>query len=69
VAFSRSGLCSLPSGVFACLSGLARFLVPGLYEVVQYTLSPRLSDTARLCALVKRTFCCLTLLLSLQLSL
>jgi len=26
----------LPSGVFACLSGWAQFLVPGLYEVIQY---------------------------------
>ena len=39
MAFSRSGLCSLTSEVFAWLSVLARFLVPGLYEVIQYTLS------------------------------
>jgi hypothetical protein len=69
MAFSLSGLCSLPSGVLACLSGLARFLVPGLYEVVQHTLPPRLSDTARRCGLVKHTFYCLTFYLSLQLSL
>ena len=39
MVLSRSGLCFLPSGVFAWLSVLARFLVPGLYEVIQYTLS------------------------------
>ena len=33
------GLVFLPSGVFACLHGLARFLVPGLYEVIQYIIS------------------------------
>ena len=36
VAFSRSGLCSVPSWFFACLFGLARFLVPGLCEMLQY---------------------------------
>ena len=39
MASSRSGLCFLPSGFFACLSGLARFLVPGLHELIQYTPS------------------------------
>jgi len=39
VVLSRSGLTSLPSWFFAWLSGLARFLLPGLYEVILYTLS------------------------------
>ena len=39
MVFSRPGLCFLSSGVFACLSGLARFLVRGLYEVIHYILS------------------------------
>ena len=28
----------LPSGGFACLSGLAQFLIPGLHEVIQYII-------------------------------
>ena len=35
----RSGLlCPPPSGIFVCSSGSDRFFVPGLYEVIQYTL-------------------------------
>ena len=45
MAFSLSGLCSLPSGVLACLSGLAWFLVPGLHEVIQHTPSRRMLAT------------------------
>jgi hypothetical protein len=39
VVLSRSGLCFFSFGVFACLPGLARFLVSGLYEIIQYIIS------------------------------
>ena len=40
VGFSRSGLWSFPVlGVFACLSVWFGRMIPGLYEVIQYTLS------------------------------
>jgi hypothetical protein len=39
VVLLRSGLlCPPPSGIFVCSSGSDRFFVPGLYEVIQYTL-------------------------------
>jgi hypothetical protein len=38
--FSRSGSWSFPVlGGFACLSSWLGCMIPGLYEVIQYTLS------------------------------